>query len=288
MIPLVANVLVLTGVLILGASLLTVRKITRRLPLGRSRSSWYAMAGLVVLFICGYLGYTAMFWSSQTSLLDLLVPGVFFFGGCFVWLSSYLALQTALDVRRITVLEHETLTDPLTGMYNRRFMQQRLKEEVSKAQRYGFSLAVLLLDLDRFKHINDEYGHPAGDRLLVEIAGLLGHELRDSDILARYGGEEFLIIAPNTHQADALLFAERLRSRIESRNFLPDLKNTQGLDIRMTVSIGVASFGAGADDEESLVAVADRNLYRAKNGGRNLVVSNNSGKSRENPGSNAA
>jgi diguanylate cyclase (GGDEF)-like protein len=213
-----------------------------------------------------------VFWDKHVSPLDLIVPGIFFLGACFVWLSSVLALQTAMDVMRITALEHETHTDPLTGVYNRRFMEQRLREEVSKARRYHFRLAVLMLDLDHFKRVNDELGHQAGDQVLIEIGNLVNRELRDSDILARYGGEEFLVIAPNTAPAAAVALAERLRNCIESHIFLTDFDKARKLEIRITVSIGVANFGDSSNDEESLVLVADQNLYQAKHGGRNQVV----------------
>ena len=272
MLLLFANSLVLVGTVILVGSLVTVRKITRRLPLGSSRTSWNAMTALISLFVAGYLAYMFVFWNEHTSLLDLIVPGIFFLGACFVWLSSELALQTAMDVMRITALEHETHTDPLTGVYNRRFMEQRLREEVSKARRYHFELAVLMLDLDNFKRINDELGHQAGDQVLIEISNLFDRELRDSDILARYGGEEFLIIATNTAPTAAATLAERLRICIEAHTFLTDFSEAAQQGIRITVSIGVASFADSSNDEESLIKLADRNLYRAKHGGRNQVV----------------
>jgi len=266
---LISNGFVLLGIAILAASLVTVRKIIRRLPLGGSRSSWYAMAVLILLFVIGYFGYIAIVWEKHLTSVDLIVPGVFFFGACFVWLATFIALQTAMDVMRITILEHETFTDPLTGVFNRRFMEKRLVEEVSKARRYEFELAVLMLDLDHFKQINDLYGHQAGDQLLKEIGDLVGFELRDSDVLARYGGEEFLVIAPNTAPTDATSLAERLRSRIESHNSLPDQDN---LKLRVTVSIGVANFGGDILDEKSLIRIADKNLYLAKDSGRNRVI----------------
>jgi diguanylate cyclase (GGDEF)-like protein len=272
MISLVSDSLVLVGILILLGSLMTVKKIIRRLPLGGSRTSWYAMSGLIILFVIGYLGYLIAFRGQHASTLDLIVPGIFFFGACFVWLSSILALQTAMDVMRITVLEHESFTDPLTGVYNRRFMEQHLIKELSKARRYKFDLAVLLLDLDYFKRINDEYGHQAGDQLLVEIGNLINEQLRDSDILSRYGGEEFLIIAPNTTPPAATLLAERLRGHIQSHRFLKEFKATREIEIRLTVSIGVASFGEILTSEEALIRAADKNLYRAKEKGRNCVV----------------
>lgn len=266
---LISNGLVLLGIAILAASLLTVRKIIRRLPLGGSRACWHGMFALIVLFIVGYLSYLALFWGNQLASVDLVVPGVFFFGACFVWLSSLLALRTAMDVMRITILEHETVTDPLTGVFNRRFMEKRLLEEVAKANRYQFELSVLMLDLDHFKQVNDVYGHQAGDQILKEIGNLVGRELRDSDVLARYGGEEFLIIAPNTAPTDANVLAERLRSRIEAHQLVADKKDQK---LRVTVSIGVSSYGGDIIDEQSLIRVADKNLYLAKSAGRNRVI----------------
>jgi diguanylate cyclase (GGDEF)-like protein len=151
-------------------------------------------------------------------------------------------------------------------------MEQRLTEELSKARRYNFQLSVLLLDLDYFKRVNDEHGHQAGDQLLIEFSAMVNAQLRDSDILARYGGEEFLIIAPNTGPAEAALLAERLRARTEAQGFLKDYEGIQQPELNITVSIGLASFGDDIDNEEILVGTADRNLYQAKNDGRNRIA----------------
>ena len=273
MLSVVSNSLVLIGCIILLASLAVVRKITLQLPAGRSCKSWCAMAGLIILFVVGYLGYIAIFWDQHTTIVDLIVPGIFFFGACFVWFSTYIALQTTLDVIRIIDLEHETLTDPLTGVYNRRFMEQRLAEEISKARRYCFQLSILLFDLDHFKRVNDEHGHQAGDRMLVEICSLVNEQLRDSDLLSRYGGEEFLVIAPNTGPAEAALLAERLRACIETDVFLKDHEELTVQGLPITISIGIANFDDNSDNADTLIGNADRNLYRAKHEGRNRVVS---------------
>jgi len=267
-----SNLLVIIGIIILIASLAVVRKIIRRLPPGRSRKSWYAMAGLIVLFVAGYLGYIFVSRDHELAPIDLMVPGIFFFGACFVWFSTFIALQTTIDVMRISDLEHETFTDPLTGIYNRRFMQQRLAEEISKARRYSFQLSILMFDLDYFKRVNDEHGHQAGDQMLIEVSTLVNEQLRDSDVLSRYGGEEFLIITPNTGPAEAAALAERLRARIEAHEFL---KGQEGLDapaLQTTVSIGLASFGEDSNTEEILISIADQNLYRAKADGRNRIA----------------
>ena len=271
MFALMSTLLVLVGIAILIGSLVVVCRIVHQLPEGRAQKRWCVMAALVVLFIVGYLGYLVLFWQQQVAWIDLIVPGIFFFGACFVWFSSFIALQTTLDVLRISDLEHETLTDPLTGVYNRRFMEQRLSEEVSKARRYGFKLSVLMFDLDHFKRVNDDRGHPAGDRVLVEISALVREQLRDSDILARYGGEEFLIVAPHTGAAEALLLGERLRFGIEAHEFLQDFDSDEGPSLRLTVSVGLASFSETCNSPDALIRDADRNLYTAKNEGRNCA-----------------
>lgn len=272
MIALLANGLVFAGALILIGALVPVRRLIERLPSGTVRNRWYVMAALIVLFLIGYLGYATSFWNSHSNLLDLIVPTVFFFGACFVLLSVALSLQTAIDVMRISLLEQETATDFLTGVFNRRHMDRRLGEEVASARRYRFPLSVLLLDIDHFKQINDKHGHQAGDHVLVALAAIVAQELRESDILARYGGEEFLVMTPHTPLLGATDVAEQLRKRIESHDFsLPkELGGIHG--IRVTASIGVASFGDGVDSRERLIHAADENLYRAKQEGRNRVI----------------
>ncbi|MDH3534299.1 MAG: GGDEF domain-containing protein [Gammaproteobacteria bacterium] len=230
------------------------------------------MASLITLFVIGYLGYVGIFWAKHEAAIDLIVPCVFFFGACFVWLSTFLSLQTAMDIMRISRLEKESFTDPLTGVYNRRYMEQRLQEEIAKARRYKFDLSLLLIDLDHFKLINDKHGHQAGDKVLVDMSALVVHELRDTDILARYGGEEFLAIVPNTSPADASSLAERLRKRIEGHSFAVVPVADEPAHIRLTVSIGVSSYGGSFTSRESLIQTADNNLYLAKDQGRNRVV----------------
>lgn len=270
MISLLAQCLVLSGALILAGALFPIRQLMVQLPSGRARDRWYVMTAFIVVFLVGYLGYAVAFWNRHAILPDLIVPGVFFLGACFVWISASLSLQTTKDVMRISVLERETVTDPLTGVFNRRYLDRRLGEEVSGAQRYGLPLAVFLIDIDHFKQINDAHGHQAGDQVLVTVAKIAAAELREHDILARYGGEEFLVIAPHTPLLGAAGVAERLRKRVESQEFILP-KDAGGT--RVTVSIGVASLGAEAGNPEKLLRAADANLYRAKHEGRNRVVS---------------
>lgn len=272
MISLFAKGFVFSGALVLGWALAIIRRLIARLPEGTVRSRWYVMTALIVLFLIGYLGYIAAFWNNHSTVLDLLVPGVFFFGACFVWLSAALSLQTALDLVRIGLLEKEAITDPLTEVFNRRYLERRLSQEVATARRWSLPLSVFLLDIDHFKEVNDKHGHQAGDQVLAAMGKIIAAELRESDVVARYGGEEFLVIASHTPHAGAIELAERTRKRVESHDF--GLPREPG-EIRgrtVTVSIGVASLDATVDSTEKLVRAADGNLYRAKKEGRNRVV----------------
>lgn len=268
-----ANTLVLAGALVLVAAMPPTRRLIARLPKGRVRGRWYVMLAFVLLFLLGYLGYALAFWNRHERPIDLLVPVIFLLGACFVALNAVLSLQTVEALLRLSLLEKENIADPLTGVYNRRYLDRRLNEEVSRARRHGLPLTVLMLDIDHFKRINDDHGHQAGDQVLAQFADLTKRQLREPDLVARYGGEEFLVIAPQTTRHDALNLAERLRARIESNTFTVTDMAAQGerLEIRVTCSIGVAGLSDEIVRADMLVHCADKNMYHAKHAGRNRV-----------------
>ena len=262
----------LLGALILVASLFTTRRLIVSLGQSPVRRKWHAMLVLVVIFIVCYLAYAWAFWNRQAETLDLLVPAVFFLGACFVWLTAILSLQTAVTVLRISLLEQENIADPLTGVFNRRYLDRRLHEEVTRAARHGLPLSVLLLDIDHFKRINDQYGHQAGDQALVHFSALIKKQLREQDVLARYGGEEFMVIASHTARPGAVNLADKLRDCVQANPFDWVDSASGRIQIQMTCSIGVASLDVGLAEAQTLIRRSDENLYRAKGAGRNCVI----------------
>lgn len=161
------------------------------------------------------------------------------------------------------------VTDGLTGLSNRRYLDNHLKVLFNRAAARSRPLSVCITDIDRFKSVNDAYGHDAGDEVLKEFAARVRSTVRGADLACRYGGEEFVVVMPDTDATSAATIAERLRSIIESQPF--HLK-TAGIMLNITASLGLACSTQGAETPEQLLKQADRALYEAKNGGRNRVV----------------
>ncbi|WP_306533914.1 diguanylate cyclase [Geobacter sp.] len=178
-------------------------------------------------------------------------------------------IERALSIERADFLEQLSITDHLTGLYNRRFLKRRMEEELARSIRQNLALTVILIDLDNFKIYNDLCGHLAGDRALKKTARILTESARQMDVVTRYGGEEFCIILPGTSKKESIFVAERIRREIEAEEFPHEENLPQG---RLTASIGVASYPEDGTTEAVLLKAADVALYRAKSEGRNRVV----------------
>jgi diguanylate cyclase (GGDEF)-like protein len=159
-----------------------------------------------------------------------------------------------------------SLRDPLTGLFNRRALEERLIEEFSRARRYGASLSLIMIDIDHFKRVNDTHGHAVGDIAISHVARLLTKGRRASDIAARYGGEELVLLLPHTPLEGAMSLAERLRYQIEQTPYRAGQANDH-----LTASLGVALYDRSMREPNELLTAADRALYRSKREGRNRV-----------------
>jgi two-component system cell cycle response regulator len=166
---------------------------------------------------------------------------------------------------RYEMAVHSAITDKLTGLYNRRYFDYFLDLEIKRSLRQQASLALLMIDVDDFKQINDTLGHLSGDTILNKLGELLKTQIRDTDMAARYGGEEFAVVMSNTGLAEAVQIAERIRQTIQSYSF----GNKKFL---MTASIGIALYPSDADSSIKLIEKSDSSLYQAKRSGKNRVV----------------
>jgi diguanylate cyclase (GGDEF)-like protein len=229
------------------------------LPLYRIRTRyllWIICSLALVLTIVGYVIEPADdVWGGMTNrIISLVVIGLTVFG----------MGKLAIYEERLLI---ESMTDPLTGLLNRRYFDEQTRREVARSRRHGLRFSVLMLDIDHFKRINDTYGHPVGDRAIKALASVCSEALRPQDILARYGGEEFVLTLPHTDVEGARVVAERIRQGVEEIA----LDSADG-PVRFTVSIGISTYRRDLPLER-IVGRADEALYKAKQSGRNCVVS---------------
>ncbi|HEY3423811.1 MAG TPA: sensor domain-containing diguanylate cyclase [Negativicutes bacterium] len=175
-----------------------------------------------------------------------------------------IALENARNYKRINEL---VIIDDLTGLYNSRHFGEIIAYEVEHARECDAQLALVFLDLDHLKSINDTHGHLVGSRMLSELGGLIGRSIRGSDKAARYGGDEFVIILPNTGKDEAVAMANNFREQMQTTDFYSD----EGLKIKLTASFGIAAFPQDGGDKKELIRAADIAMYNAKQAGRNRV-----------------
>ena len=182
--------------------------------------------------------------------------------------SIYITVQ---DVTEYVIYEHKLIEmsrlDPLTKLFNRSHLEQRLMEGIGRCERFGAALSVIMIDIDSFKAINDTFGHLCGDLVIRRIASLLKETVRQIDIVGRYGGEEFCCILPDTDVENACQLAERLRETIEKAEL-----RFESHTLHATISLGVVEYGDGCDVLETLIKAADDALYVSKRNGRNMVT----------------
>lgn len=179
--------------------------------------------------------------------------------------SSAIAIDNSMLHKKTQEL---TITDELTDLYNFRYFKTRLSDELKRADRYRQRLSILMLDIDHFKTVNDQYGHQTGNVILREVSAIIKQCVRDVDVVARYGGEEFTVILPQTDREDAEVIAERIRESVANNFF----QNNRGRrEIHITISIGGCTYPDGIHTLEQLLDKADSALYRAKSEGRNIV-----------------
>jgi diguanylate cyclase (GGDEF)-like protein len=251
-----------------------------------SSLAWMAYCLLLLCESYGFLPHFSEpvrvfdYWDMEAILKSVFQLLIVLYG--ITWLGGYLHIflkfrskELEKVVERLEdqnlALTEMSMTDSLTGLYNRRYFFQRLLEEVKRSERYSHSVSLIMTDLDHFKKVNDSYGHPCGDNVLRDFSEILKTSGRAMDVAVRYGGEEFALILPETKSEEARILAERLRLKTAEQMFSCPTGEKR---LKITASFGLASFPGEAANLEDLIEKADKALYRAKRHGRNRVCLN--------------
>ena len=212
----------------------------------------FGVSMVLRLMIYGHIAWSAMVLPLAVPIILTPVIGFFF---------VKLLFELDKTKSQLAVL---SMTDELTGLFNRRHFLEEAHRELTRAQRYGQVFSMLFIDLDDFKKTNDNYGHPAGDKILCMVGHTCLHESREVDVLARYGGDEFAILIPGLQEQQAVQFADRLRTILAGTKTAYHGQTLQG-----TVSVGVVTWTSAIKDMEGLIYLMDRAMYAAKYGGKN-------------------
>jgi len=267
------TIILFVGAYLIYVSYLRIRRLIEKIPKGAVRRRWNDLRVLILFFVFCYLAYIFL---TSMDLLDekfkLIVPAMFFLVAVLILFTGTLALETATEFIRFSKIERENIIDHLTGIHNRRYLDERIDSEAIRAHKYDMPLSMMMIDIDHFKAVNDRYGHQIGDRVLKRLCEVLIKEGRVTDVVARYGGEEIVILTIQTNISDTFNVAEKLRKTVETSIMVPVDKSEYREDIRITVSIGVAGLDQQGFDSQAMIKKADKALYQAKSEGRNRVI----------------
>lgn len=232
---------------------------------GRLKSAFVGIASLFVVIVILAI-FLAMRWQ-ELNIFVAVITIILLAWSLAVMFYAFDSLhRTSHNIRER--LENLTFIDDATGVYNYRYLHIRLKEEFERIRRYGGATALLYLDLDKFKLVNDRYGHQMGNNILSEVAQLLNRTIRGCDIIGRIGGDEFLIILPETDSNQGSILGERMRANVEEYTY--EMRNHQIIDF-VRLSVGIASYPRNGDTIEHVIHAADDAVYQAKAKGGNTV-----------------
>lgn len=258
----ISIILVFTGIVLLIFSLIPTKEICLRKR--RILEGWKLLAILIMMFIVGYIMYAHMLLNGGVSFLEFIVSVILFLGSVFVTLVLRLSLNSIKSIEQLAQNErHRALHDQLTELPNRWLLQDRIDYAILVAKRRKETLAVLSMDLDQFKQINDSLGHFYGDYLLQEVADRLASTMRETDTLSRFGGDEFTVVLPSTTLEQAIMVCRKISTVIDQPFTI------EGHNLNVGISIGIAMYPEHGQDSETLIQRADIAMYEAK---RNDVI----------------
>jgi len=220
----------------------------------------------LTLLLMAVLVFLLPHWAELPRTIHVAFPAIIMWSLVVTAYGFYAQVSVSEKMKR--VLQHKTFLDEVTGVFNYRYLDLRLAEESERTRRHGGFTAVLYLDLDNFKQVNDRCGHQVGNAVLEQLAGLMAHKMRSCDVFGRIGGDEFLAVLPQTDRREAYVLAERLREMIEDFHMQVDEEHVVDF---VRVSIGVAAYPVNGETMDNVITAADNAVYEAKRHGGNRV-----------------
>lgn len=265
LLKIISLLLVFIGISCLAASLVPTRKICRMKH--EQTRGWKILGALIVFFIVGYITFGSLLLQNSTGTLELVVSMILGGGGIFVAIVTNMTMLTIQNIEKITARErHRTLYDELTDLPNRTLLYEKIYYGIREAERQSDSVAVLVLDIDRFKEINDALGHHYGDHLLQLIAARILKAVRKTDTVSRLGGDEFAIALPGVDSQQAILVSEKICQYMEEAFIIKDRS------LNIEVSIGIALYPEHGNSNETLLQRASVAMYASKKSGCNYTI----------------
>ncbi len=261
--PYLGNALVLLGAFILAISAIPVLRLLSRLPAGKTRLSWFFLIALIGFFFIGYLSYLYFFSNSFHGVIDLIVPSIFFCGAIFVFVVCSLALRTAQDLVRVYELKNDSITDPLMGTFNRRYIDKQLPIAIDQAKTTQKPLAVLLVTIKHYEQLKFKLGHKYTDQLLSHYGNQVSQLITNNELVARYGDDELLIIQPDTDEHACLALAHKLNNHF-AQHAITLKDEQQDSPIEIELNIGISILKHLITDPENLIEAADKALYQSR------------------------
>ena len=268
---LLANILLLSGIFLLTASLFAVQQLIKKLPLGEVRNNWKILSFFIVGFAVGYAAYMFLLLTGKVVLTSINFPAVCFAVSAFVLLLCFLTYQTTRDIRMAIALDQASIIDPVLDIYNRRYFDRRIDEETQRSRRYNQPLSIILFEIDQLESITQKQGALVADVVLRKVSDFLVGSVRASDIVARYDDHKIVVATTQTKPDMAIMLADRLRAEAEKLEILPNSEQT-GLDaLHITVTAGVSCVEDRIKNGFDLMDIAEKAIMRADSDGRNRV-----------------
>ncbi len=269
---LLTNILLVSSVGFYAVALLTVHQLIQKLPPGDVRSNWKILSFFILGLIVAYINYLVLMWMDVIAFTGITLPVVCFSIAAFTLLLCFLTYQTTRDIKEAIAIEQASIIDPNLEIYNRRYFDRRIEEELQRANRYKLPLSLLLFSIDQYEAVLKQHGNLVGDVVLRKVSDFISNAVRSSDIVARFDKDKIIVATTQTEEEMAEILANRLRSDIEQIEVPANEEDENESPIQITTSIGVCSAMESITSGYNLMELTENALKHASVKGNSVHV----------------